>query len=110
MKQETNTEEWWTEEREQRWERMDEIRATVEEQFNRYRDGRTWVSIHTSAPNPHGVSADSTPDNWYWTVSDASADIEKVEGLLNKLLDSNIDVRERPDGWAGGYWLVVESE
>ena len=100
---------WWNLEREAMWERLDQISTEVEEQFNRYRDGRTWVSIHTSAPNPDSISADSTPDKWYWSVSHTPVDIDTIHKLLSDAVGSEVSVRERPDGWEDGYWLVVEN-
>jgi len=105
----SEAQEWWNADREATWERLDEISTEVEEQFNRYREGRVWVSIHTSAPNPHSISA-GTPNKWYWSVGRADVDIDTIHKMLSESVDSEVSVRERPDGWEDGYWFVVETE
>jgi hypothetical protein len=104
----SDAQEWWNEEREAVWEQLDEIAREVEEQFNRYRKNRVWVSISTSAPNPKGISADSKPDNWHWDVGVPDIETEKIKQLLSDKIKSEVTVVERPDEWADGYWFVVE--
>jgi hypothetical protein len=104
----SNAQEWWNDDREAVWEQLDEIAREVEEQFNRYRKHRVWVSINTSAPNPKGINAESKPDKWHYDVGVPDVDTEKIKQLLSDKIESDVTVKERPDEWADGYWFVVE--
>ena len=108
MSDDSDPSNWWTPEREARWEHLDEVREAAEEEFNRYRDGRGWVSIGTHAPNPHGINGDETPANWYWSVGRIINGIEKIQSLLSERIGDDVIVKEKPDGWDDGYWLVVD--
>lgn len=103
-----DAQECWTNERLETWVRLDAIRKEAEQDFNANRKG-TWVSIHTSAPNPHGINADDTPDKWYWSVGDAYVNTERILHLLTDISDLSVSLRERPDGWEDGFWFVVEN-
>ena len=108
MSQKEKAQEWWTDDRESMWERMDEVRKEAEQDFNADRQG-PWVGIHTSAPNPYGINADSVPNKWYWWVGDGPVNAERILHLLTDISDLNISLQERPDGWKDGYWFVVEN-
>jgi len=100
--------EYWNPDRVQIWERMDRLATDVEVSINQHRSGLP-ITIHTAAPNPDGINADSTPDKWRWDIGTKDVDIEMVHKLLSQAVDCELDVRERPDGWEDGYWIVVEN-
>jgi len=100
---------YWTDKRVETWERMDQVSNAVERKVNEYRDGLP-IGIHTSAPNPDSISADETPDKWYWSVGSVNVEIDTIHELLSERVNCELDVRERPDGWEPGYWIVVENE
>lgn len=101
--------EWWTDEREARWSEIDEACRKVRRNYD---DDRLFggLSLHASAPNPHGINADNTPDDWYVTLpyEPGEVDVETISSMLADELDEPLTVRERPDGWAPGYWLISD--
>jgi hypothetical protein len=100
---------YWTDEREAKWERFDSIAAAVSDDINRDRD-RDTIRLHASAPNPNGINADEKPDAWYWETGHTDIDANAAADLLADHVAGDVTVRERPAGWADGYWFVCDAD
>lgn len=101
---------WWTDERTATWERLGEATQEVAQSY----DDDSLIgglSIHTSAPNPNGINADISPDEWYVTLpyEEGRVDVKTVASLLSDELESTVTIRPRTDEWEPGYWLLVEN-
>lgn len=101
---------WWTPAREARWERLDDAARAVAVDYAS--DGTYPVgglSIHASAPNPDGITADITPDAWYCTLpyEEGRVDVESIAAALARELDASVTATPRSDDWGPGTWLIV---
>ena len=102
---------WWTKEREERWAVIDSACSRVVDQYD---DSGIvgFLRLHASAPNPNGISADISPDEWYVTLpyEPGRVDVETVAKMLAEELGESVTVRPRTDEWEPGFWLVLDAE
>jgi len=102
---------WWTEKREDRWAEIDSACTRVVDQYD---DSGLigFLRLHASAPNPNGISADISPDEWYVTLpyEPGRVDVETVATMLAEELGGPVTVRPRTDEWEPGFWLVLGEE
>lgn len=102
---------WWTDHREAVWECIDEATTAVSLSYESEQRLVGGLSIHCSAPNPYGISADISPDEWYVTLpyEMGRVDVEAIASLLSEELGVDVTIRRRSDEWEPGAWLIIEN-
>ncbi|QLG47916.1 hypothetical protein [Natrinema halophilum] len=101
---------WWSDERTATWGRLDEATREV---VSSYDDNGLIgsLSLHPSAPNPNGINAGISPDEWHVTLpyEEGRVDVKTIASLLSGELDAPITIRPRTDEWEPGFWLIIEN-
>lgn len=111
--QKQKAQDWWTEDREDRYDEFVNIREKAEEQYRESIAGYVTTShtlIHPSVPNPHGIGADETPDEWCFSgaknrIHDPDLMVEILENITGK------SVRWETEGWEySGFYFLLSDE
>lgn len=101
---------WWNDERRDRYARLSDFAAKAEELYRKRSDVylTSFTLFHAHAPNPHGINADKTPDDWFIKGSPDRVDNpELMRKILEELTQLNVTMRMK-DSYMKGYYFLFE--
>lgn len=102
---------WWTDQRREIWRTIDDATKEVTSSYEPERRLLGGLSLHVCAPNPNGINADISPDEWYVTLpyEEGRVDMETIASLLSDELETSVTIQPRSDEWEPGFWLIIEN-